>query len=59
MAPPGFLTKAGARLAEIAGLAFGYGLSNDIRDAYIFIANHYEPGRSTFSVGIQSRSIHG
>jgi len=36
MAPPGFLTKAGARLAEIAGLAFGYGLSNDIRDAYIW-----------------------
>lgn len=51
MAPPGFLTKAGARLAEIAGLAFGYGLSNDIRDAYIFIANHYEPDDRLFLFG--------
>jgi uncharacterized protein (DUF2235 family) len=51
MAPPGFLTKAGVRLAEIAGLAFGYGLSNDIRDAYIFIANHYERDDRLFLFG--------
>jgi len=30
MAAPGFVTRAGAKVAEIAGLAFGYGLNNDI-----------------------------
>jgi len=51
MGPPGFVTKTGARLAEMAGLAFGYGLSNDIRDAYIFIADNYEPGDRLFLFG--------
>src|SRR5438105_4911286 len=51
MAPPGFVTKTGAGLAEVAGLAFGYGLNNDIRDAYIFIVNHFEPDDRLFLFG--------
>lgn len=51
MAPPGFVTKAGALAARLAGLAFGYGLKNDIRDAYVFIMNHYQPGDRIFLFG--------
>lgn len=43
MAAPGFVTKAGAKVAEIAGLAFGYGLNNDICDIYTFICRNFEP----------------
>jgi uncharacterized protein (DUF2235 family) len=42
MAAPGFVTKAGALTAEVAGLAFGYGLTDDICDAYIFISRNFE-----------------
>ena len=42
MASPGFVSKTGALMAEVAGLAFGYGLTNDICDAYIFICKNFE-----------------
>ena len=32
--PAGFVTKSGAKVAEIAGLAFGYGIKDDIGDLY-------------------------
>jgi uncharacterized protein (DUF2235 family) len=51
MAPLGFVTKTGTRIAEIAGLAFGYGLSNDMQDAYTFIANSFEDGDRLFLFG--------
>lgn len=51
MAPAGFVTKTGAFLAQVAGLAFGFGLSNDIRDLYICIAKVYEPGDKLFLFG--------
>jgi uncharacterized protein (DUF2235 family) len=43
MAAPGFVTKAGARIAEVAGLAFGYGLNDDIARAYLFICRNFLP----------------
>src|SRR5262249_6653783 len=51
MAPPGVLTRAKAKLAEIAGLAFGYGLNADIADIYIFICRHFEPGDRLYLFG--------
>lgn len=51
MAPPGFVTKLGSRIAQIAGLAFGYGLDTDMRDAYAFIANNFEDGDLLFLFG--------
>src|SRR5262245_59225052 len=51
MAPPGVFTKAGAFLAQMAGMAWGYGLNNDIRDACIFIANNFEAGDRLFLFG--------
>lgn len=51
MAAPGFVTKTGAKLAEIAGLAFGYGLNDDICDAYTFIVQNFEPGDRLYLFG--------
>jgi uncharacterized protein (DUF2235 family) len=51
MAAPGFTTKTGALLAEVGGLAFGYGLNNDICDAYIFICQNFEPGDKLYLFG--------
>jgi uncharacterized protein (DUF2235 family) len=51
MAPPGFVTKTGALFAELAGLAFGFGLTDDLSDAYIFICKHFEPGDKLYLFG--------
>ena len=51
MAPPGFVTKWGARAAEVAGLAFGYALSADICDAYVFISRHFQPDDRLYLFG--------
>ena len=51
MAPPGFVTKTGALVAKVAGLAFGYGLTNDICDAYMFICRHFETDDKVYLFG--------
>jgi uncharacterized protein (DUF2235 family) len=56
MAPPGFTTRAGSRAAEVLGLAFGYGLTNDLRDAYVFIADTFRPGDRLFLFGFSRGS---
>ena len=52
MAAPGFVTKTGALIAEVAGLAFGYGLTNDICDTYIFICRNFEARDKVSVAGI-------
>jgi uncharacterized protein (DUF2235 family) len=56
MAPPGFVTQGGIRVAELIGLAFGYGLTNDIRDAYTFLADTFEPEDKLFLFGFSRGS---
>lgn len=51
MAPPGLFTWVGRKTAELAGLAFGYGLKADIRDCYTFLIDHYQPGDSVYIFG--------
>lgn len=51
MEPPGALTGIARRATKLAGRAFGYGFSNDIRDAYVFLMNHFEPGDKVFMFG--------
>ncbi|MDX7952437.1 DUF2235 domain-containing protein [Lichenihabitans sp. Uapishka_5] len=51
MAPPGFVTRQGERVAEVLGMAFGYGLANDVRDAYVFLAQTFQPGDRVFMFG--------
>jgi uncharacterized protein (DUF2235 family) len=51
MAPPGFATGAGDWIARKLGLAFGFGLRNDIVHAYDFLIEHYRPGDRIFLFG--------
>jgi uncharacterized protein (DUF2235 family) len=51
MAAPGFVTKASAKTAEIAGMALGYGITNDICDAYIFLCRNFKPGDQLYLFG--------
>jgi uncharacterized protein (DUF2235 family) len=50
-APPGLVSKTGAFVAKLAGLAFGYGIKSDVSDAYAFIMDNYQPGDSLFIFG--------
>ncbi len=51
MAAPGFPMPIGGRLSRWAGLAFGYGIKEDIADAYCFVMNHWQPGDTLFLFG--------
>lgn len=51
MAAPGYPLPIGNKLARIAGLAFGYGIKDDLRDAYVFVMNHWRPGDRLFLFG--------
>lgn len=51
MPPPGALTWLTQKLTLLLGLAFGYGLKADIRDAYVFLMNSYEPGDRVYIFG--------
>lgn len=51
MEPAGALTPLARRVTKALGLAFGYGLTNDIRDAYVFLMRHYQPGDRVFLFG--------
>ena len=47
----GALTTVTRKVTKLLGLAFGYGLADDIRDAYVFLMNNYEPGDRIFLFG--------
>ena len=51
MEPVGALTPATKTVTMGLGMALGYGLSNDIRDAYLFLMNHFEEGDSVYLFG--------
>jgi uncharacterized protein (DUF2235 family) len=51
MEPAGALTPLARKTTKVLGVAFGYGLSNDIRDAYVFLMRHYQPGDKVFLFG--------
>lgn len=51
MAAPGYPLPVGNRLARGAGLAFGYGIKDDLVDAYRFIMNHWRPGDRLYLFG--------
>jgi uncharacterized protein (DUF2235 family) len=51
MPPPGALTKLAQKITLLLGLAFGYGLKADIRDAYVFLMGAYEPGDRIYIFG--------
>ena len=51
MEPAGALTTFSRKITKLLGMALGYGLSNDIRDAYVFLMQFYEPGDKLFLFG--------
>jgi uncharacterized protein (DUF2235 family) len=51
MEPAGALTTFTRKWTKLLGKAAGYGLPADIRDAYVFLMNHYESGDKVFLFG--------
>jgi uncharacterized protein (DUF2235 family) len=51
MEPAGALTTFTRKATKLLGMAIGYGLSNDIRDVYVFLMNHYERNDRVFLFG--------
>ncbi len=51
MEASGALTNISRQVTKLLGMAVGYGLSSDIRDIYVFLMNHYEPGDKVFFFG--------
>src|SRR5207247_10942900 len=49
--PAGALTSMARKVTKFCGQAFGYGLESDIRDAYVFLMNHFEPDDRVFLFG--------
>lgn len=49
--PPGALTGFGKSITKLLGKAIGYGLESDVRDAYVFLMNNFEPDDQVFLFG--------
>lgn len=51
MAAPGYPLPVGNMLMRGAGLAFGYGIKDDLADAYKFVMDHWRPGDRLYLFG--------
>jgi uncharacterized protein (DUF2235 family) len=51
MEPAGALTTLARRTTKVLGRAIGYGLADDIRDAYVFLMRNFEPGDEVYLFG--------
>jgi uncharacterized protein (DUF2235 family) len=51
MEAAGALTTFTRKLTKLAGLAVGYGLEADVRDAYVFLMNYFQEGDRLFLFG--------
>lgn len=51
MEPAGALTTFSRKITKLLGMAIGYGLALDIRDAYVFLMRHYQTGDKVFLFG--------
>lgn len=51
MEPSGSLSPLTRAITRLLGMAVGYGLGNDIRDAYAFLVEKYEPGDHIYLFG--------
>jgi uncharacterized protein (DUF2235 family) len=47
----GALTSGARQVTKLLGLAFGYGLEADVRDAYVYLMNHFDEGDRVFLFG--------
>ncbi len=51
MGAPGAWTRVSQRVSQLLGQAIGRGLKDDVRDAYVFLMQNYEPGDRVFLFG--------
>ena len=51
MEPAGAMTTVRRQATKMLGLAMGYGLAKDIRDAYVFVMNNFRDGDQLFLFG--------
>jgi uncharacterized protein (DUF2235 family) len=51
MEPAGALTTITRKTTKLLGMAIGYGLADDIRDAYVFLMQHARPDDRLFLFG--------
>ena len=51
MEHPAALSNLSRKVTKGLGLAFGYGLENDIRDLYVFLMRYYQKGDNLFLFG--------
>jgi len=51
MEPAGALTTFARKITKLLGMAVGYGLANDIRDAYVFLMNNFQEDDKLFLFG--------
>src|SRR5215831_6105398 len=51
MEPAGALTTPTRSMTRMLGMAVGFGLANDIRDAYVYLMNNYEDGDKVYVFG--------
>ena len=56
MGAPSALLKLTKWWTKLLGLAFGYGLADNLADAYTFLMNEYEPGDRVFVFGFSRGS---
>jgi uncharacterized protein (DUF2235 family) len=56
MEPAGALTTFARKTTKLLGMTIGYGLANDIRDAYVFLMQHHESGDKVFFFGFSRGS---
>ena len=45
------LTRIGKWWTKVIGLAFGYGISDNVADAYIFLMRRFQPGDNVYVFG--------
>jgi len=51
MEPSGALTPLARKITKLFGMAFGYGLESDVRDAYVFLMNNFAENDRVFLFG--------
>jgi uncharacterized protein (DUF2235 family) len=51
MEAAGAITSVGRKATKLLGLAIGYGLEADIRDAYVYLMNQFEEGDRVYLFG--------
>src|SRR5688572_26426384 len=48
---PGFRTRTFTSITRLIGLAFGYGIHDNVKDAYLFLMRNYQEGDRIFLFG--------